>query len=56
MPVRNPLFAWITVSIFLVSAASIPLAYRLLQRPVDSPRTLTELTVRLSQSAAAKNR
>lgn len=51
MPVRYPSMVWVSVSIFLVSAATIPLAYRLLRRPVVPPRTLTELTARLAKDA-----
>lgn len=46
---RKPLPLWIVFGLFVVSAAAMPLAFRLLRRPTVPPRTLSELTERLSQ-------
>lgn len=50
MSSRKPLPLWIVVSLFVVSIVAVPLACRLLRRPSEPPRTLTELTQWLSQA------
>ena len=51
MLARKPLSVWLSVSLFIVGAAVLPLAYRLLRRPAPPPHTLRELTELLSQKA-----
>jgi len=48
---RKPLPVWMYVILFVVSCLLIPLANRLRSRPIDPPRTLSELRSRLSRCA-----
>ena len=50
MLLRKPLPLWTSVVIFALPAAATPLACRLLRPPNAPPRTLTELTERLSRA------
>lgn len=51
MPVLKPLPLWIVVSVFVMSAAAIPLTWRLLRASAEPPQTLTKLTELLSHEA-----
>lgn len=49
MQLRKPLPLWFPVSLFLVTAAMIPLLGQARRRSVSEPQTVTKLTARLSR-------
>ena len=51
MPVRNSLSVWVFASIFVVSAAAMPLVAEWLDQPDAYPDTLAELIELLSQES-----